>query len=231
MPELPVFEVVASTQAARTVFLSGDVSALLFSALAALGDLHQWSRPGGLTVEDLEFIYTLLDKGNDQLMTPLIGQIIMYATADAPTGSLPCDGGTYARVDYQALYDVLDSAYILDADNFVTPALSGRSPIGIGTNSDGVTLNTNEQIGESFHELTEEELASHSHSDLGHVHSYQPPGSAGLAVAPGELPVALPNIIPSVTGSSSALIQATGLSVPHNTIHPVTGIKFAIIFQ
>lgn len=231
MPVLPEFEVVASTQSARTVFLSGDTSALLFSALAAIANLNEWSRPGGITVADLEFIYTLIDKANDQLMTPNIGQIIAYTNAFAPSYTLPCDGGTYLREDYPALYDQLDSVYIIDADTFVTPNLNGRAPIGTGTNADGVTVSVNEELGESFHELTEEELATHSHDDLGHVHSYQPPGVSGLALAPGELPVALPNIIPSVTGSSSALIQPSGLSVPHNTIGPSTGVKYGVIFQ
>lgn len=51
----------------------------------------------------------------------LIGSILLYATADTPSGTLLCDGSTYLRTDYPRLYGVLDSQYIVDADHFVTP--------------------------------------------------------------------------------------------------------------
>lgn len=216
MPELPLFAVVASTQAARTVFLSGDTSALLFSALAAINDFHQWSNPGGLTPSDFDFIQTLIDKANDQLMTPNIGQIIMYTQADAPANTLPCDGETYNREDYPLLYAVLDAAYILDADTFVTPGMQSRSPVGVGEGSGLSSYTTNEAAGEETHQLTAGEMPSHSHGLFEFT---------ALAVEPGELPVLDPNPL-ALRSSDSA-----GGDGAHNTIHPVRAVKFAVIFQ
>lgn len=51
----------------------------------------------------------------------LIGSVQLYATQDAPYGTLICDGSTHLRVDYPQLYEVLDAQYIVDADHFVTP--------------------------------------------------------------------------------------------------------------
>lgn len=231
MPVLPQFEVVASTQAARTVFLSGDSSALLFSALAAINDFHQWYKDGGLTAADYDFIQTLIDKANYQLMTPNIGQIIMYTTADTPIFCLPCDGEEYAREDYPLLYAVLDAAYIVDSDTFVTPNLASRSPIGTGEGTGLSAVSVNEIKGEEFHELTESENAVHSHNDSGHAHTYQPPGATGLFVSPGEVPALLPALLPSSTTTGFAAIQSSGEGEPHNTIHPVVGVKFGVIFQ
>lgn len=231
MPVLPEFAIVASTQAARTVFLSGDTSALLFSALAAINDFHQWSNPGGLSRADIDFIQAVIDKANYQLMTPNIGQIIMYTSADAPSATLPCDGETYLREDYPLLYEVLDAAYIVDSDNFVTPDLMSRSPIGAGEGTGLSAYTANQITGEENHVLLETENASHSHSDTGHSHFYQPPGVTGLAVAPGELPVLLPALLPTSTTTGFAAITSSGDGTPHNTIHPVNAVKFAVIFQ
>lgn len=188
----------------------------MFSALAAISDLNQWSNPGGLSSSDKEFIYTLIDKGTDQLMTPNIGQIIMYTQASAPTTTLPCDGQEYNREDYPLLYEVLDAAYIVDADTFVTPNLQSRSPIGAGQGDGLAPYNANETTGEENHQLTAGEMPSHSHGLFEFT---------ALAVEPGDLPVLDPNPL-ALRSSDSA-----GGDGSHNTIHPVVGVKFAIIFQ
>lgn len=51
----------------------------------------------------------------------LIGAILPYATLTPPDGTLPCDGTTFNRADYPALYAALDPVYILDPDTFITP--------------------------------------------------------------------------------------------------------------
>lgn len=231
MPVVEEFFLTASTMQSRTVFLSGDTSALLFSAIAALSAKWQWTSEDEITPEIWDQIEALLDKGNDQLMTTRIGDIVMYTSADAPPLTLPCDGEQYDREDYSDLYAVLDAAYIVDADTFVTPALQSRSPIGAGQGAGLSLYEVNQVSGEENHELTESENASHVHSDTGHDHLYSPPGATGLAVSPGELPVLLPSLIPASTGTGFAAIQSSGSGTPHNTIHPVNAVKFAIYYQ
>lgn len=210
--------------------LSGDSSALLFSAIAAINAFWQWTNETGITPAQWDAIQALIDKANDQLMSPMIGQIVMYTTADAPLLSLPCDGEQYAREDYPDLYAVLDSAYIVDSDTFVTPSLNSRSPIGVGQGTGLSEYAVNQTAGEETHALTEEENAEHTHSDAGHSHFYDPPGIPVLVLAPGEVPVSAENIIPGTVTTGYADIQPSGSGTPHNTIHPVVGVKFAVIY-
>lgn len=230
MPEYDEFFIVASTMKARTVSLSGDTSALLFSALAAINAFWQWTKDGGISHADWDDIQALIDKANEQLMTPRIGDIVMYTAADAPLFSLPCDGEEYAREDYPDLYAVLDAGYIVDSDTFVTPALMSRSPIGAGEGSGLSAYAVNQIAGEENHELIETENATHSHSDAGHDHYYQPPGATGLFVSPGEVPALLPALLPTTTLTGYANIGSSGDGTPHNTIHPVNAVKFAVIY-
>ena len=216
MPQLDEFAVVASSMAARTVFLSGDSSALLFSALSAINAFWQWTNPGGISESDWDFIQALIDKAAYQLMTPNIGVVIMYSTADAPLYVLPCDGEEYNREDYPDLYAVLDAAYIVDADTFVTPNMQSRSPIGVGEGEGLSAYTPNQTAGEENHTLTVGELASHQHGIF---------TSNSLAVAPGELPVKVPSLLATDTS------DLTGSSDSHNTIHPVNAVKFGIVFQ
>lgn len=215
---------------ARTVSLSGDTSALLFSALAAINAFWQWTKEGGITTANWDDIQALIDKANEQLMTPRIGDIVMYTTADAPLFSLPCDGEEYAREDYPDLYDVLDAGYIVDSDTFVTPGLMSRSPIGAGEGAGLSAYTVNQKAGEEAHQLTTAELAQHAHNDAGHAHFYDPPGIPILVFAPGEIPVSAENIIPGSTTTGYANIEPTGDDEPHNTIHPVNAVKFAVIY-
>lgn len=230
MPDFDAFFLDASTTKARTVILSGDTSALLFSAIASINAFWQWTSEAGITHEQWDDIQALIDKANDQMMSPIIGNIVMYTTADPPLFSLPCDGGEYARVDYPDLYAVLDAAYIVDSDTFVTPNLMSRSPVGAGQGAGLSEYTVNQIVGEENHELTEEENAAHSHTDAGHSHIYQPPGTTGLAVAPGELPVLLPALLPTNTADGFANMQTSGSGTPHNTMHPVNAVKFAVIY-
>lgn len=230
MPVFEEFSLTASTMPARTVSLSGDTSALLFSAIAAINAFWQWTSESGISRSDWDFIQALIDKANDQLMTPRIGDIVMYTTANPPQFSLPCDGEEYNRTDYPDLYAVLHPNYIVDADTFVTPALQARSPIGAGTSTGLSSYEVNEITGEEKHVLTVSELAAHSHSDAGHVHSET--AAVPTVIPPGEIPIPLSSAtpLPASTGLGYASIQNTGDNEPHNTIHPVNAVLFAVIY-
>lgn len=146
---------------------------------------------------------------------PMIGMILPFATSDPPPNVLPCDGGQYLRVDYPNLYDVLDSHFIVDADNFMVPDLRGRTVIGSG-NGTGLTPRTvATSSGEESHQLIESELASHSHSI--------PATATTLAVEPGEVTVLTP--IPIITSSTGN----TGGDVAHNNMQPFFALNYGII--
>lgn len=129
--------------------VSGALVPLIYSA--------NWEQFGASTSEEaaeraqqmlLEFFW-------DDAM---LGSIFPYATNTPPYGCLPCDGSTFNRVDYPALYAALDAAFILDADTFKTPDLRGKFVFGSDlTRAVGATG------GEENHTLTESEMPSHAH--------------------------------------------------------------------
>lgn len=73
----------------------------------------------------------------------MIGTIIASARLTLPTNVLLCDGATYDRVDYPQLFNVLDSSFILTADTFFVPDLSGRFIKGQGSDNPGDTGGAN----------------------------------------------------------------------------------------
>lgn len=199
-------------------------------ALLSLAQAWNWEKFGALTPEETadRFAQMLNEYQDAGLSNCMIGVVFPYATTNPPNGALPCDGSNFSREDYPALYAALDPSFIVDSDNFVTPNLAGRVVVGAGEGSGLSPYSVGQIGGEENHALTSSENGTHSHVDLGHVHAYQPPGISGLALAPGELPVTLPNIVPSVTGSASANIQSSGEGSPHNNLQPYQALKYGI---
>lgn len=185
---------------------------------------YNWEQAGNVSVDDAiqaaESMYWSL--------TPMVGTIIAYATTDAPSNALPCDGAQYLRVDYPALYAAIASQFIVDADNFVVPDLRGRTPIGTGTGT-GLTPRTiGDNSGEEAHSLSAAEGPVHSHSDTGHIHSIHSHIDL-LAVAPGELPVSCPNPLPESTSGGNAAIGNAGSGTAHNNMQPFLALNYGII--
>jgi microcystin-dependent protein len=65
---------------------------------------------------------------------PPVGAVEMYAAAAAPTGWLLCDGTSYLRADYAALFAVIGTTYgSADGTHFNVPDFRGIFPRGAGT--------------------------------------------------------------------------------------------------
>lgn len=152
----------------------------------------------------------------------MTGEVIAYATSDAPDGTLACDGATYLRVDYPNLYSVLASAFIQDSDHFSVPDLRGRSIIGIGTGAGLTARAMNDDGGEETHGLSVSELPAHSHKR-------NPGGSAEFTLLydfsvsdNAWLSGSAKTILPTDTGE-------TGGDTAHNTMHPFLALGYAIV--
>lgn len=175
----------------------------------------------------------------------LLGSILPYANATPPTGTLACDGQSYARTDYPALYGVLSSVYITDADTFVTPDLRGRAVIGTGVGTDLTARITGDAGGVEVHTLTVDELAihdhlttDHTHTDAGHTHTtFYPTLNIDIEGAgiPDLLGAGNPPV-PTTTGIGYASIQPSNVEVhttgddqPHQNMPPFHALNYCIV--
>jgi microcystin-dependent protein len=223
----------AAAQYPATVALSPESVTVLMYASQFLELQRNWINTkedplDEITAEEWDTIQAMVANLYTEVFNPMIGYIFPVMTAAIPANCLLCDGSTYLREDYPQLYAALDSAFIVDADNFIVPDMRRKFPVGAGTVG-ADTYAVNEAGGENSVTLSVAEIPAHSHADVGHTHAYQPPGISGLALAPGELPVALPNIIPSLTGSSSANLANTGGDGAHENRPPFLALNFAVI--
>lgn len=77
-------------------------------------------------------------QGTDTSVAPLIpaGTIVAWGGATAPSGWLSCNGDSYSRTTYAALFAVIGTTYgNPGATEFSVPDLRDRTAIGAGTNN------------------------------------------------------------------------------------------------
>lgn len=161
----------------------------------------------------------------------LLGAILPYATETAPEGTLPCDGSSYLRVDYPALYGALSAVYITDADNFTTPDLQGRAIIGTGAGLDLTARVIGDFDGTETHTLIVEEIPSHDHTTTPHQHFYDKPVLNLDLEAPGApdiLGLGQP-FIPTLTSAEGVTVNPTGDDSSHNNMQPFHALRYCIV--
>jgi len=160
----------------------------------------------------------------------LIGEIVTFAGSSNPsTNFLPCDGASLLRSDYPDLFTVIGTTYgAVDSSHFSVPDLRGRTPVGAGTGSGLSPRALGSTFGEETHQLTTSELAAHTHSDAGHVHSE---GTAAPSIGAAITGVPVASAVPSVgvTGTGNASISTTGSDTPHNNIQPSIALNYFIV--
>lgn len=184
--------------------------AILLSALTFVRLHSNWQGAGyTLTDAEIDKVDAWIAQIEVELMTSTIGMIIPFANSVTPTGMLLCDGTQYLRTDYPALYDVLDTAFIDDADHFTVPDLTDRFIYGDGT------FNPGDTGGSSTVALSTNELPPHAHSYLAPNTTL----SVGGAGAPTPANI---GTVPSVTGSQ-------GSGAAHENMPPYLVLKYGII--
>jgi len=199
--------------------LSATSQAVLFFTTPYLTARFNWidnTNPfDTVSDSDWDTIENYVDTLLYEAKNPMIGLIIPFVTSDPPPNVLPCDGSTYLRADYPILYDVLDSHFITDADHFTVPDLRGRTVIGAGLGSGLTTRNVADTGGEETHQLTESELASHTHTI--------PATITTLVVEPGEVTALTP--VPIITANTGA----AGGDTAHENMQPFFALNYGVI--
>lgn len=166
------------------------------------------------------------------------GTSIDYRGGAVQFGYLLEDGSVVSRVTYDRLFEKIGTEFGAGdgSTTFKLPDSRGKGDIGAGQGS-GLTLRTIGQSGGAeTHQLTEAELASHTHAqnphnhgvtDPGHIHSlpiYEQ-GSAGTQAGGGGGDLqATRSTGSSMTNisvnNSTALNQSTGGNAAHNNMQP-----------
>lgn len=215
--------IMARTTTGRAMLLltSAQIE-LLSDAVGYAGQRWRWN---ALSDSEYDQLDALVSSAELALRTNImIGTIIHTATSVAPFGTLVCDGATYQREDYPALYDVLADAYIVDSETFTVPDLIGRHIRG------GPLSEIGDELGEDEHVLTIDELPEHTHDNEPHAHQYTPPVINIDVEAPGVPdPVAAGIGLPTSTSVETITIVATGGGEAHNNIPASTVLLPCIV--
>lgn len=217
--ELSALESLAADNITAWFRLSAISQAVLFYATPFLTKRYNWINRNipddSISDSEWDTISAYVDGLLYEAKTPMIGMIFPYVTESPPPNVLACDGSTYNREEFPQLYEILDSAFIVDSDHFIVPDLRGRTVIGSGDGIGLTTRNTGDTGGEETHQLTESELASHAHTIQRTITT--------LVLEPGEVPALTPvPIIADVTGS-------TGGDIPHNNMQPFMSLNYGIL--
>ncbi len=184
-------------------------------AIAVLSAYWNWFEFGTMTPDDAaELAAAMLDDFSLSGDWMPIASIFPTAGATIPPHCLECDGNAYLRVDYPALYAALDSAFIVDADNFLVPDLRGNVPLGADSPA-YASYPVGALGGETDHVLTVAELASHTHTDSGHAHA------EGTTI---------PTAITIGAGAPAPAAVGT-IGITSNNLQPYIALRYAIVSE
>lgn len=192
-----------------TLRINGAWRVLLIDLLEKLTEEASYNGTEGETYEAVNFAEALIA---DLYTTDFfgdgvdIGAVLPFALDGAPSGYLLCDGSQYDRVDFPALYAVINGNFRLSADVFITPDLFDRVVLGVS-----LTRNPGDTGGEEEHVLTESEMPSHRHSV-----SYN---SSRSPVGPTRR---------EVVGGTTFNTGYAGGDAPHNNLPPYMALAWFI---
>ena len=109
------------------------------------------------------------------------GLILPYAGANAPTGSVLCDGSAYSRATEARLYAAIGVTYgAPDGNSFSVPDLRGRMVTGLGPHANVAALGQNEALPPG------QRRPQHQHSPVGWESEGMAAGGSDLNVVGGN---------------------------------------------
>lgn len=190
-----------------------EIIAAVTGALNELGYVWNWEQYGTVTPQEISAaMVDMVDLFSFDIgQCRMIGEIVIFAGDTSPDPNwLVCDGDSLLRDEYPDLFAVIGTLYgAVDGSHFNVPDMRGRVPMGVGP---GFALSADG--GEMEVTLTIDSMPSHDHSVADWF--------TALAVAPGELPVLIPDPFPTVTG-------LTGGDLGHPNLQPFLVLNYFIV--
>lgn len=193
----------------QSVYLTGFSYSVVLAACELAGRRYMWDEMDATEWDEL-------DAHLSQMMlevqrNALLGTVVPFMGDVIPQYLLLCDGGTYQREDYPALYAILPASLIIDADNFTLPDMAGLAAVGATIVRPLLTT-----FGEETHTLTEPEMPIHQHTEYAPTTTVSPEG-AGIPLPAAGIP-----LFPTLTGSAGG-----GLS--HNNLQPSISLYYCVV--
>lgn len=146
-----------------------------------------------------------------------VATILPFAGVSGPDGFMLCDGSELLASEHADLFSAIGTTYGTGQapGSFKLPDMCGRTPIGAGQ-GDGLTDRVIGAVdGEESHQLTIDEMASHSHS-YGAVHQ----SDYGMSTF-GPKGV-------NPTSQEWYAVSETGGDQPHNNMQPYLVVNYII---
>lgn len=233
MPSLPLVKELNDGQYPQTVHLSPSSVTLIMSGLTFLFQLWRWQGDDGyeLTTSEIDEVDAMTAKLAEEMMKSMVGQIFLLATYP-PEWCLECNGDEYARADYPALYDAIESVFHVDSDTFRVPNLAGQVAIGRGTSPNGYSYGMDDSGGSEEITLDTSQIPSHNHaaSDAGHDHMYAGATPTVLSIQAG-VPVAsaIPAALTVTPGFADISVDNTGGDGSHENRPPYRALRYVIV--
>lgn len=169
--DLPELKEMALLDSQATVSLSAESRALVYAAHHLIKDRARWTGASseGLTDEETDEIDAIVEKLILEVMSPMIGQIMLFVTETLPENILPMDSGIYDAEDYPELYAVLPDDWKFTSEEeelppvgFFLPSMAYTFPIGAGASESG-TLTVGQSHGSNSKQLEVANLPPHTH--------------------------------------------------------------------
>lgn len=152
------------------------------------------------------------------------GIVYPFAGSAVPSGYLLCDGGSYSRTAYAALFAAITTTHgAVDSSHFNVPDYRGRALIGAGAGSGLTSRTLGAVLGAEVHTLTVGEIPQHYHQ----VSNSGESGSTGAGLAGSSRSQTSYNY---TTGPVSATFNGSPASVDgaHNNMQPSAVVNFII---
>jgi len=205
--------------------LSQLSAVLLLSACWVLRERWLWQKPiNPITDVTYQNIVEMIEQCESDLMTQYaIGSIIPSICPLTGSNLILLDGSSVLQADYPVLTSCVPSSWLVGL-NIDLPDMNDAGLFGTDD-----SLEVGQFVGENDVTLAESEMPTHTHIQNPHQHSELTVNSIPTAAGLEPALASLVNVIPTVTGLTTAVNQNTGGGGSHNNIQNSMQVYYYIV--